>query len=158
MFSDDRLISLPISIHARIFNLFTLQHRLECITVCKAWRSMILGCPGIWKILSTSNGRYIVPELLPYLPYINAKDVKQLQYRSQGDIHNYVTLSMAEASRDTEMLSTMADFVSYKQCDVIEQGKRNTTLWYWPKRKLISWLLHSHDPQGDLFKADKRLR
>ena len=70
--------SLPIEIQELILESLTFQQRLESSMTCKTWRSMILNWSGMWRNLSTDDEHTIIPELIPYKPYIASNFVKRV--------------------------------------------------------------------------------
>ncbi|KAI7860948.1 hypothetical protein BDC45DRAFT_9541 [Circinella umbellata] len=70
--------SLPMEIQEVILKSLTFQQRLESSMTCKTWRSMILNWSGMWRNLSTDDGHTIVPDLVPYKPYIASHFVKRV--------------------------------------------------------------------------------
>ena len=74
------LSTLPWEVLDEIFQYLTTCELWIFASVCSSWRSLALHWQPHWKCLSTTmdNRHSIVPDIFPYIPYIDKGSVKRI--------------------------------------------------------------------------------
>ncbi|KAI7846689.1 hypothetical protein BDC45DRAFT_75215 [Circinella umbellata] len=75
----DILSTLPQEVLDEIFQYLSTGERWIFASVSCSWRSLLLNWQPHWKCLSTNDhGHSIVPDIIPYIPYINKSSAKKI--------------------------------------------------------------------------------
>ncbi|KAI9250506.1 hypothetical protein BDA99DRAFT_522684 [Phascolomyces articulosus] len=73
------LPTLPTEVHNEIFQYLSFQERWQMAQVCQSWRYTVLNWQPQWKSLPIHHHCSIVPDMLPYAPFIESGSVKKIR-------------------------------------------------------------------------------
>lgn len=107
----DFMKMLPYDLICQIFTYLSFDRRVQCITVCRAWREFAMNWTGMWRDLDFA--RYKIPQtaMIKYMNYAKGRNVRRL------------TLQGAAENTTLKILKTLI----MQDCHYIETlGKWNT--------------------------------
>ncbi|KAI8882293.1 hypothetical protein K501DRAFT_251671 [Backusella circina FSU 941] len=69
---------LPYDLICHIFSYLSFDRRVQCITVCRAWREFAMNWTGMWRDLDFA--RYKIPQtaMIKYMNYAKGRNVRRL--------------------------------------------------------------------------------
>lgn len=104
---------LPPEILALIFANLSLQHRVQCLCICRSWRTFLFSWPGLWNKLSDNDGYDMVKMFKTYMQSYHGTTMR---YRIDS-IHIHAT-------RRRKHKQIMRLFKEYQKRCRIQSGKR----------------------------------
>ncbi|KAI7856818.1 hypothetical protein BDC45DRAFT_502385 [Circinella umbellata] len=105
-----QLPELPVEIQHSILNHLTFRECIQCTSVSRSWRFMVLNRQKMWECISTRDKHTIVPQLLSYKNHINGSFVKQIYINRFSNPKQW---------------PMVVDFLTAQQCNAIKEVELN---------------------------------
>ncbi|KAG2225765.1 hypothetical protein INT45_011433 [Circinella minor] len=102
-----QLPELPVEIQHSILNHLTFRECIQCTSVSRSWRFMVLNRQKMWECISTRDKHTIVPQLLAYKDHINGSFVKRIYINRFSNPKHW---------------PMVVDFLTAQQCNAIKEG------------------------------------
>ncbi|KAI9274375.1 hypothetical protein BDA99DRAFT_590912 [Phascolomyces articulosus] len=115
--SMDFILGLPAEIQGIIFSDLTLRERIRCTSVCKGWRSVILGDSRMWHTLTNEGYRYeLYPVLTTFESFIHGNSIRAVDFTLKNHRFDTIQAITNDINRVFELFETW-------NCNCIERAR-----------------------------------